>query len=247
MKALRAWATAVVLAGPWALASAVTIIDSFDAGVTVVQASVPGFGSTTAAGINAALPAGDPTLYYAYSTVGSNEVVLNNQLNPGEMLLSHEGGDASSYISLIYGFSVPTDLSSFTQLAALGSGRGFAEQSLALFDASGNRLMATRSPNGSFGDFTARFSDMTCTRVAGAGCDLSQVVSLEFLASGIDVGYAHRLTEIHLDTASGSGSGGAPVPVTPIPEPSTVALMLGGLGMVAWMARRRRSAGRGAA
>jgi hypothetical protein len=38
----------------------------------------------------------------------------------------------------------------------------------------------------------------------------------------------------------GGGGGGGPPPVTPIPEPSTYALMGAGLGLVAWMARRRR-------
>jgi hypothetical protein len=47
----------------------------------------------------------------------------------------------------------------------------------------------------------------------------------------------------------GGGGGGAPVPidpspppVTPIPEPSTWALLLAGLGMVAWAVRRQRRA-----
>jgi PEP-CTERM motif len=39
-------------------------------------------------------------------------------------------------------------------------------------------------------------------------------------------------------TATGGGGIGTEVPA--IPEPSTYALMLGGLGAVGWMARRRR-------
>jgi PEP-CTERM motif len=41
--------------------------------------------------------------------------------------------------------------------------------------------------------------------------------------------------------AAGSADGGVPAaPVAPVPEPSTYALMLAGLGFVAWQARRRK-------
>jgi hypothetical protein len=60
------------------------------------------------------------------------------------------------------------------------------------------------------------------------------------------------------DAGGGGGGGGgvvpvpvpidpAPPPVTPIPEPSTWALLLAGLGMVAWTLRRQRRAGISAA
>lgn len=43
--------------------------------------------------------------------------------------------------------------------------------------------------------------------------------------------------------AAGSADGGLPAaPVAPVPEPSTYALMLAGLGFVAWHARRRKQA-----
>jgi len=43
--------------------------------------------------------------------------------------------------------------------------------------------------------------------------------------------------------AAGSADGGLPAaPVAPVPEPSTYALMLAGLGVVAWQARRRKQA-----
>lgn len=40
--------------------------------------------------------------------------------------------------------------------------------------------------------------------------------------------------------AAGRADGGVPAPVAPVPEPSTYALMLAGLGFVAWQARRRK-------
>jgi hypothetical protein len=42
--------------------------------------------------------------------------------------------------------------------------------------------------------------------------------------------------------AAGERIGGVAIAVAAVPEPETFALMLGGLGLLAWIARRRRSA-----
>lgn len=237
----RAAATALTMTLAMGSAGAVTVIDSFDNGVTTVTDIKNSFGATAAAGINSAMPSGDNTRYYSYSTEPGQTVSLNNQTVPGSMLLAHQGGNSYSYMNLSYGFSTPTDLSGFNRISALGSGSGNGQQSLAFYDTDGDMLVATRAIAGAFGDFIADFASMSCVLAGGSSCDIGSIVSFEFLAGGFDgVAYSHRLDELSLSFAS-SGPGGPPV--APIPEPSTYALMLAGLGLVVMAARKRKASG----
>lgn len=58
-------------------------------------------------------------------------------------------------------------------------------------------------------------------------------VPSDFAIDNLTLGQADPLSPLN-------GGGGQPPIVTPIPEPSTYALMAAGLGVVAWVARRRR-------
>jgi hypothetical protein len=241
--AARAAGTAIALTFTLGSASALTVIDSFDFGTTVVTDTVNNFGSTTAAGINATFSPTDPTRYFSYSTDFGHVVRYDNQTVPGAMLLSHVGGNSYSYMNLSYGFSLPTDLTGFNRVSALGSGSGTGEIVLALTDVDGDTLLSSRAIAGAFGDIVADFAGMTCLSLGGGSCDLTKIVSFEFMAGGFNgVSYSHQLNELNVSFFTGTGGGGGVVPVAPIPEPSTYALMLAGLGLVVAAARKRKAA-----
>lgn len=238
MKKLAIPAAGMLLALSMSSAQALTVIDSFDFGVTTVIDTANGFGSTTAAGINAAIPTGDPARYFSYSTDFGHAVRLDNQTTPGTMQLAHGGGNSYSYLNLSYMFSSPTDLSAFNRVTAFGNGTGNGELMFAFTDADGDSLTGFQAMGGVFGDVFADFSTMTCSASPGGACNLDEIVSFEFFAGSFGgTAYAHELRELSLGFTGASGGG--PV-VTPIPEPSTYALMLLGLGLVAAASHKRR-------
>jgi hypothetical protein len=240
--AAQAASAAIALGFTVSSAHALTVIDSFEFGTTVVTDTVNSFGSTTAAGINSTFST-DPTRYFSYSTDFGHVVRYDNQTVPGSMLLSHVGGNSYSYMNLSYGFSLPTDLTGFNRVSALGGGSGRGEIVLALTDAEGDTLLSSRAIAGAFGDIVADFAGMTCLSLGGGTCDLSRIISFEFMAGGFNgVNYSHQLNELNLSYFTGPSGGGGGVPVAPIPEPSTYALMLAGLGLVVAAARKRKPA-----
>ncbi|MFN9451118.1 MAG: PEP-CTERM sorting domain-containing protein [Rubrivivax sp.] len=239
--AAKAACAAISLTFTVSSAYALTVIDSFDFGTTVVTDTSNGSGSTTAGGINAAFSTTDPTRYFSYTTDFGHVVRYDNQTVAGSMLLSHVGGSSYSYMNLSYGFSLPTDLTGFNRVSALGSGSGTGEIVLALTDADGDTLLSSRAIAGAFGNIVADFAGMTCLSLGSGSCDLTKIVSFEFMAGGFNgVSYSHQLNELNLSFFTGTGGGGV-VPVAPIPEPSTYALMLAGLGLVAAAARKRKA------
>ena len=67
------------------------------------------------------------------------------------------------------------------------------------------------------------------------GCQVSQMMTmLNMLTSGL--GYVN----VHTSTFTGGEVRGQLIQVTAVPEPETYALMLAGLGLVGWVASRRR-------
>jgi hypothetical protein len=108
----------------------------------------------------------------------------------------------------------------------------------------------TPGTNPSFGSFT---NGITCTACGNGGSN-AFTSSLSFsvgAATGISVndfvanglGYyftADVLSKVSLGGNGTTGAVGSSVPVTPVPEPETYALMLAGLGVVGFMANRRR-------
>lgn len=237
---MKASALAVgALAGLFvASAGAVTVVvDDFGAGVTTVNTSVNGSGSTTAPGIQAGFASGDPTRYFAWTTGDGQSVQLDNQTVPGVLSVSHGGGGSQPTLSLSYLFSTPTDLGAFGVLNVRGSGTGPATVYLQLTDADGDVLSQQLTlPGGAFGDLQASFASMSCLALGGGSCDLTGITMVEYAVDGIGAsGFRQRIDAIEFASLD------AITPVTPIPEPQTYALLALGLPLVGWVARRRRT------
>lgn len=68
----------------------------------------------------------------------------------------------------------------------------------------------------------------------------AQISGFPSLSAGSYTLFVSGIANSRLDSSAYSISGSA---VSPVPEPSTIALMLGGLGLVGFMAARRRNQG----
>ena len=77
----------------------------------------------------------------------------------------------------------------------------------------------------------------------GRVTDLSAVLAEEGVSVGIFTGMLNDVGQIVFNGTSRDGVV-TPYLITPIPEPSTYALMLAGLGTLAWIAWRKRAARR---
>ncbi len=104
----------------------------------------------------------------------------------------------------------------------------------------------TPGSNPSFGSFTNAMSCADCGN-GGSGAFTGALSFSVGAATGISVndftanasGYFFTADVINKTTGV-TGAVGTNVPVTPVPEPETYALMLAGLGVVGFMANRRR-------
>jgi len=84
---------------------------------------------------------------------------------------------------------------------------------------------------------SASFVRLLVTDGAGGTSTLLRPEGLE----GFEIDGVYYLAVAN-EGADGLSPGTAVFQLTPVPEPATVALMLGGLGLVGWLARRRRGA-----
>ncbi len=226
---------AAVTALATASAQAVTVVDSFDSGVSnaslnVVLQNDPGSGgfSITDPGINSALAGTTHTRVGELFGYGPSTGFIHVPLD-GAAAISFSG---LGHASISYSFLA--DLRGYSSLNVIGS--GMADMTglvIYLTDADGDEAGKRFSPDGAFGNMAVDLSALDEIGAYGNGTfDLSRINGISVYAEvgwgvasqRLDGSIIQSITEINL---------------TPVPEPGNFALMMAGLSVLGLLARRR--------
>lgn len=215
---------------PAALAAA--LVAALAAGTPIAAHAVEVFGTTTSSLLRGSAP-GDFPGFYGGNLLGSFPVALtdaqaraavlgapDNQFLslPGVALGPPGSGFPGAYVEIAFG----ANFSPFTELSIWELGNNQESAYIFLWSDNGGNVQFqyTRGAN------DKQTFDLSI--YAGALAAIGGTAFAKVGIGGLDENGASK--GFDLDAVS----------ITPVPEPSTYALMLAGLGLVGWVARRRR-------
>lgn len=148
---------------------------------------------------------------------------------------SASGGNVS--FTLNGNGTIAADLSSFD-----GGIIGFAFDSVAFGLPESNFSASISNTNGSSDMYGFHFSGFSCDSSVGCGTHVSWTIGSagEFSSAFQALGGGNASYDFFLYTIARGNQWGANAVAAPVPEPETYAMLLAGLGLLAWLGRRRK-------
>lgn len=200
--------------------------------------------SAAALALSVAAPAFAQTVVYTFTNGGSAFATPGNY---GTVTLTQDGSFVDFSVLLAPEFNFVTTGNANSKAVFSFNASGVSVGDIGSIVAAGGGTFAAAAPaaNSPFGSFNFGIFCTSCANGApGQQQDpltfkvaSSVLTDFQFLSTG---GIA-AFFAADLISGSTTGAVGAPgVPVTPVPEPGTYALMLAGLGVMGFMANRRR-------